>query len=165
MTCLISNFRRVLYVVCFLLGNSPASEFYMQTFRNTLFHLQRQEDLTSCLWRWTRWSVSKRRHIKSRRRGITQKKTYNNDMFVCKPFSHLVLFKIFVVGNMNAETAEHLRGCRNHAGRMFCRRAGGRTIFWTCTGRERGLWEEDVDANTSVKFLDCEVKRNIKNCA
>ena len=33
---LISNFRRVLYVVCFLLGNSPASEFYMSTFRNTL---------------------------------------------------------------------------------------------------------------------------------
>jgi gamma-glutamylcysteine synthetase len=28
---LISNFRRVLYVVCFLLGNSPASEFYMPT--------------------------------------------------------------------------------------------------------------------------------------
>jgi len=24
---LISNFRRVLYVVCFLLGNSPTSEF------------------------------------------------------------------------------------------------------------------------------------------
>jgi hypothetical protein len=33
---LISNFRRVLYVVCFLLGNSPASEFYTPTFRNTL---------------------------------------------------------------------------------------------------------------------------------
>jgi hypothetical protein len=33
---LISNFRRVLNVVCFLLGNSPTSEFYMQTFRNTL---------------------------------------------------------------------------------------------------------------------------------
>ena len=32
---LISNFRRVLNVVCFLLGNSPASEFYMPTFRNT----------------------------------------------------------------------------------------------------------------------------------
>ena len=26
---LISNFRRALNVVCFLLGNSPASEFYM----------------------------------------------------------------------------------------------------------------------------------------
>ena len=38
---LISNFRRFLYVVCFLLGNSPASEFYMPTFRNTLFHLFR----------------------------------------------------------------------------------------------------------------------------
>jgi hypothetical protein len=31
-----SNFRRVLYVVCFLLGDSPASEFYKPTFRNTL---------------------------------------------------------------------------------------------------------------------------------
>jgi len=38
---LISNFRRVLYVVCFLFGNSPASEFYMPTFRNTLSHLHR----------------------------------------------------------------------------------------------------------------------------
>ena len=33
---LISNFRRVLNVVCFLLGYSPASEFYMPTFPNTL---------------------------------------------------------------------------------------------------------------------------------
>jgi gamma-glutamylcysteine synthetase len=33
---LISNFRRVLNIVCFLLGNSPESELYMPTFRNTL---------------------------------------------------------------------------------------------------------------------------------
>ena len=33
---LISNFRRVMNVVYFLLGNSPASEFSMPTFRNTL---------------------------------------------------------------------------------------------------------------------------------
>ena len=39
---MISNFRRVLNVVCFLLGNSPASEFYIPTFRNTLFHLHKQ---------------------------------------------------------------------------------------------------------------------------
>jgi len=31
-----------LFAACFLLGNSPASEFYMPTFRNTLFHLHRQ---------------------------------------------------------------------------------------------------------------------------
>ena len=43
---LISSFRRVLYVVCFLLGNKPASEFYMPTFRNTLFHLHRQAHST-----------------------------------------------------------------------------------------------------------------------
>jgi hypothetical protein len=32
---LIANFRRVLNVVLFLLRYSPASEFYMPTFRNT----------------------------------------------------------------------------------------------------------------------------------
>jgi len=31
----------------------------------------------TCLWRWNRQSVPKRRHIKFRRQGITQKKTYN----------------------------------------------------------------------------------------
>ena len=39
---LISNFRRVLNVVCSLLGDSLASEFYMPKFRNILFHLHRQ---------------------------------------------------------------------------------------------------------------------------
>ena len=38
---LISNFRRVLNAVCFLLGYSPASEFDMPTFRNILFRLHR----------------------------------------------------------------------------------------------------------------------------
>ena len=33
---LISNFSCVLNVVCFLLGNSPASEFYMPMFLNTI---------------------------------------------------------------------------------------------------------------------------------
>jgi len=33
---LISNFRHVLNMLCFLLGSSPASELYMPTFRNTL---------------------------------------------------------------------------------------------------------------------------------
>jgi gamma-glutamylcysteine synthetase len=63
---LISNFCRVLYVVCFLLGNSPASEFYIP---NVILHLPAYEDGTD--------SVPKRRHIKFRRREITQKKTYN----------------------------------------------------------------------------------------
>jgi hypothetical protein len=33
---LVSNFRRVLIVVFFLLGESPASEFYVPTFRNAV---------------------------------------------------------------------------------------------------------------------------------
>ena len=41
--CLFHLHRQVpAYVVCYLLGNSPASEFYMPTFRKTLFHLHRQ---------------------------------------------------------------------------------------------------------------------------
>ena len=48
----------MLIVLCFLLGNSLASEFYMLTFRNTL-------------------SVAKRLHIKFRCQGITQKKANN----------------------------------------------------------------------------------------
>jgi len=35
----ISNFGRILNAVCFLLGNSPASEVYMLTFRNTVFSI------------------------------------------------------------------------------------------------------------------------------
>ena len=35
-TYLISSFCRVQNIVCFLLGNSPASDLYMPTFRNTL---------------------------------------------------------------------------------------------------------------------------------
>ena len=38
---LILNFRRVPNVEFFLLGDTPASEFYVPTFRNTLFHLHR----------------------------------------------------------------------------------------------------------------------------
>jgi hypothetical protein len=48
----ISNFRRVLNVVCFLFGNSPASEVYMPTFRNALFHLHRQVGV--CRMNWVR---------------------------------------------------------------------------------------------------------------
>jgi len=63
--------------------NSPKSEFYVPTFRDTLFHLHRQ--VPTCLRRWNRQSVPKRWHIKFRRRGITQKKTYNiqNTAKVC----------------------------------------------------------------------------------
>ena len=60
----------------------------MPTFRNTLFHLHRQVgaewiSTPTCLCRWNRQSVPKRRHIKFRRRGITQKKTYNKPLTVC----------------------------------------------------------------------------------
>jgi len=37
-------------VLCFLLGNSPVSEFYMPTFRNTLFHLHRRVGMNTTRW-------------------------------------------------------------------------------------------------------------------
>ena len=84
---LISNFRRVLNVVCLLLGNSPASEFYMPTFRNTLSHLHWRIGMKmgKC--------VPKRRHIKFRRRGITQKKAY----YKRSCFAQIMVFASFPV--------------------------------------------------------------------
>ena len=58
--------------MCFLLGNSPASEFYMPTFRNTLFDLHSGYPPMK-----VEQSVPKRWHIKFRRRGIIQKKAHN----------------------------------------------------------------------------------------
>jgi hypothetical protein len=71
------------YVVCFLLGNSPASEVYMPTFRNALLPLHMQVGILhtpTCPWILNRQSVPKRRHIKFRRRGITQKTAYNREL-------------------------------------------------------------------------------------
>jgi len=56
----ISNIRLVLNYESFVLGDSPASEFYMLTFRNTLFHLHRtckQEEFLSAytLFHLHRW--------------------------------------------------------------------------------------------------------------
>ena len=54
--------------------------FSSQTFSrvNTPTFLKPSSFFTlTCLWRWTRQGVPKRRHIKFRRRGITQKKAYD----------------------------------------------------------------------------------------
>jgi len=68
------------------MGNSPASEFYKPTFQNTLFHLHRQVGMNyydhTYLPKKMEQSVPKRRHIKFRRRGITQKKAHNNVKYV-----------------------------------------------------------------------------------
>jgi hypothetical protein len=55
------------------LGDFPASEFYVPTFLSTLFHLHRWCKLLTPPMN-TEHSVPKRRHVKFRRRGITQKK-------------------------------------------------------------------------------------------
>ena len=46
-----SRFLENIYeILCFLLGNSPASESYTPTFRNTLFHLHRQVGVEWLVW-------------------------------------------------------------------------------------------------------------------
>jgi hypothetical protein len=77
----ISNFRRVLNVVFFLLGDSPASEFYVPTFRNTLISIFIGVVLTPSMQ--MEQIVPKRWHIKFRHRGITQKKEYNTNLILC----------------------------------------------------------------------------------
>jgi len=57
--------------VVLLWGDSPASEFYSPSFRNTVLHVSRwcKEEYTHTAYE--DGSVPKRRHIKFRRRGIT----------------------------------------------------------------------------------------------
>ena len=45
--------KNLLKIVRFLLGNSPASEFYIPTFQNTVCSIF----ITTRLWRWNRQSV------------------------------------------------------------------------------------------------------------
>jgi hypothetical protein len=61
-------------IVFFLLSYSPAPEFYVPMFRNTLSFPSSQVVCWHNLWRLNRQSVPKRWHIKFR---ITQKKAYN----------------------------------------------------------------------------------------
>jgi len=58
---------------------SETSAYKIQTPGNYPEENIQQTDnyLPAYLWRWNRQSVPKRRHTKFRRRGITQKKTYN----------------------------------------------------------------------------------------
>jgi hypothetical protein len=104
---LISNFSRVLHVVCFLshtrprplCGSLPLHYLLCnrthpysvtlltiragQTFSCWLLKtiLKFSHSSPTSLWRWNRQSVPKRRHIKFRHRRITQKKTYNIPTF------------------------------------------------------------------------------------
>jgi len=64
-------------VVFFLLGESPAAEFYVPTFQNTLFQLHR-----SCERLMNMDSVPKRRHINSDIGESPKGKKYNCLMFV-----------------------------------------------------------------------------------
>jgi len=50
--------------------------FLLPNFRHVL-NVCRILHTPTCLWRWNRQSVLKRRHIKFRCRGITQKKAYS----------------------------------------------------------------------------------------
>ena len=93
---LISNFHRVLNVVCFLLGNSPASEFYMPMFRNTRSHLHRRAGM----------------------KKISSYLPAYEDGTVC---SKMLAYKIQVPGNYPEERIQHvylfsknpsLHGCR-----------------------------------------------------
>ena len=79
-------------VVYFHLGNSPASEFYMPTFRNTLsVPSSWAMSAASTAYEDGTDSVPKPRHIKFRRQGITQKKEYNINLLWYSRKGHEIL--------------------------------------------------------------------------
>jgi hypothetical protein len=67
-------------------GSQTLSHMY------TLTVLKFSQYLSTYLWRWNRKSVQKRRHIKFRRRGSTQKKTYIGLRFMICGSVHLQIF-------------------------------------------------------------------------
>ena len=77
---LISDFRRDLNIVYFLLGISPASNCSWPTFRNPVSVPSSKAGCTGTpsLWRWNWYRVPKRRPTTIWRRGNTQKKIYKN---------------------------------------------------------------------------------------
>jgi hypothetical protein len=80
------------FTTCFVTGPTPTpspSLLLAQAIFEPKLHpygypniLKFSHSTPTCLWRWNRQSVPKRRHIKFRRRGITQKKTYNMSSYV-----------------------------------------------------------------------------------
>ena len=74
---LISNFRRVLNVECFLLGNSLASEFYMLAFRNAPSHLHRQVGM----------------------KNLLQFPPHRGEVFMILNFRHVLNVVCFLLGN------------------------------------------------------------------
>jgi hypothetical protein len=79
---LISNFRLVLNVVFFLLGDSPASEFYVPTFRNTLFHLHRSSPLVRTNYK-DGTECSETSAYKIQTPGNHPQKEYNEYKYTC----------------------------------------------------------------------------------
>jgi len=72
--------------------------FVCRRFRSLcLFHLHREVNVPTHLWRWNRQSVPKCRHIKFRRRRITQKKAYNYSILINLDFYiyHVIFWHSF----------------------------------------------------------------------
>jgi hypothetical protein len=58
-------------------GNYPEESIQHISLPDSYNGMKDEFFIPTRLWRWNRQSVPKRRHIKIRRRGITQKKAYN----------------------------------------------------------------------------------------
>jgi hypothetical protein len=129
-------------VVCFLLGISPASEFYMPTFRNTLSHLHSIHCTPTSLWRWN--SVPKCQHIKFKRWGITKKKTYNiqNTVKVWNQTKVVALISLRTSGLCTIFSGllkQHLGGCH----------AAISTVVMKC----KGLFVNSCDCNSQISTV------------
>ena len=130
-------------------GNPLPSELYVPTFRNPPFRLHKSYCLHD-LWRWN--SAPKRRYIKLRSGGITQKKKYiNNKVFCMSPrLCRNYLCRNYLCRNYlcrNYLCRNYL--CRNYLCRNYlCRNLCSRSLWdlgfaqrcWWRRGRESDLF-------------------------
>ena len=131
-----SNFRRVLNVVCFLLGNSPASEFYMPTFR------------TLCLFHLHKW-VGMKRKKNLLYTQVPPKKMYThfNIWYLCIVFEAELNYHYnmsYVVFSTNVATRMTVRSC--DVWRMIVKEGGRSTV---------DVWETKVHFKVVYKVRKC----------
>ena len=108
---LISNFCCVLNVVCFLLGNSRVSEFYVPTFRNTLFHLHRRVGILRTWGHYPEESIQHRRSLSELTLSFSKLNLRYN--FIIYTYNFYVLFSLQNTGTLLYFQAlhPHLKQC------------------------------------------------------
>ena len=146
---LISDFRRDLNIVYFLLGISPALNCSWPTFRNPVSIPSSKAGCTvyctPSLWRWNCYRVPKRRPTTIWRRGNTQKKIYKIRYFP----------QVLVEGNLKQLVCSSAKCHRRHEW------MAAKLHMFITSSLDEGQWLASRIRHFRYQFNLLETKRNL----